>query len=473
MQGSSQNAETFVTRMFSRGAEGVQVMPRSLPDSIFALREKIEGGELAVSEALSAQHRAIARADQYNCVTYLFPQAQNKVPSAQLPLAGVGLAHKDIFCMGNRVPDRGMGLLQSDPLTCAQNAVVVQRLQNKGATLLAALTMAEHACGATGENPNLPLPRNPIDFAAAVGGSSSGSAVAVAAGLCYGSLGTDTAGSVRIPAATCGVVGFKPSREYLPRTGMSPLALSLDAVGIVARTAQDVEILFQNALSEKHRALLMAGICGRTTDVYHNRESVAVCLDHFNPYADPTEEIKLSITRFASCAFGAQWVTRTLPDFPDTSRLTDILLNVEVSRAHLNNLRDGIIPLGRLTRTIVLAGAAIPAGWYAEALDRRVEVTRLFLETAFKDVDFLITPVLPQGVPDWDEVRTMSPTFNSRAWLNLFAWTSIFNYLDLPVIVFPIGTDQRNRPISIQLIGRKSSELRLLRFASYLQKAAA
>src|SRR5690606_17792408 len=135
------------------------------------------------------------------------------------------------------------------------------------ATTLAAVGMAEFACGATGENPHLPRPVNPVDPLAAVGGSSSGSGVAVAAGLCYASLGTDTAGSVRIPAATCGIVGFKPGRDVLPNTGTHPLAPSLDTVGVLARSARDAAQVFAAMLPpDQRQRLFPAGDAAHASD---------------------------------------------------------------------------------------------------------------------------------------------------------------------------------------------------------------
>src|SRR5690606_35766522 len=149
------------------------------------------------------------------------------------------------------------------------------------------LAMAEFACGATGENPHLPLPVNPVDALAAVGGSSSGSGVAVASGLCYASLGTDTAGSVRIPAATCGVLGFKPGRGVLPDTGTHPLAPSLDTVGILARSAADAAEVFAAMLLPDQRQKLFrwsdtAGASGAGGIALHEPDDcrIAACFTH-------------------------------------------------------------------------------------------------------------------------------------------------------------------------------------------------
>ena len=133
-------------------------------------------------------------------------------------LAGVPLAHKDAFDTGRHAPRLGGPRATGTPRPAA---AVLRRLAGHGALNLGALAMAEHACGATAENPHAPALMNPLDSAAAVGGSSSGSAVAVAAGLCPASLGTDTAGSVRMPAATCGLIGLKPTPGRLSAQGVA------------------------------------------------------------------------------------------------------------------------------------------------------------------------------------------------------------------------------------------------------------
>ena len=132
--------------------------------------------------------------------------------------AGVPLAHKDAFDTGLHAPRLGGPRATGEPRPAAS---VLRRLAGHGALNLGALAMAEHACGATAENPHAPTLMNPLDSAAAVGGSSSGSAVAVAAGLCPASLGTDTAGSVRMPAATCGLIGLKPTPGRLSAQGVA------------------------------------------------------------------------------------------------------------------------------------------------------------------------------------------------------------------------------------------------------------
>ena len=155
------------------------------------------------------------------------------------PLHGVPLALKDIFATRGIRTTCGARVLRD--WVPARDATVVQRLSDAGAVLLGKLNMSEFAYGAV--HPDYPLPRNPWCQDRFTGGSSSGSGGAVAAGLCFGSLGTDTGGSVRQPAAYCGIVGLKPSYGVVSRAGVVPLSWSLDHVGPMARTAEDAGLL--------------------------------------------------------------------------------------------------------------------------------------------------------------------------------------------------------------------------------------
>lgn len=444
--------------------------PAGLPSSITDLRQSITRGELSVAEALRRQHQIIEGDDTWHCVTHRFPLAR-KLPDKALPLAGVGLAHKDIFHMQGRAPGCGASLPERPS---ARQASAVSHLDQNGATVLAALAMAEYACGVTGENPNLPTPVNPLCANAAVGGSSSGSAVAVAAELCYGSMGTDTAGSVRIPAATCGIVGFKPGRGVLSSSGVTPLAPSLDTVGILARSPTDAALLFANALDARRRSALLKG-----TDVQaalstaakqlNGKARVATCIHHVDTHVVLREDTRAQIADFVG-KLTPDSEEIQLPGMAASSHHASITLMAEACAQHLGHL-DANPPLGRSVRTLVLSGAAMPHAWVVRALGERSALARSFIGQVFGRADFLITPVLPQGVPDWPSVMTSSAHFKARALLDLFAWTAFVNYLDLPAIVLPIGSDARHRPVSVQIVAKPKDELRLLAFSILATKA--
>jgi aspartyl-tRNA(Asn)/glutamyl-tRNA(Gln) amidotransferase subunit A len=443
--------------------------PAGLPSSIAGLRALVVQGELGVDEAIRLQRQALAQHDAFHCVSHRFDPDAGTATSAQA-LAGVGLAHKDVFHMSGRWPDCGM---KQPWRPSPQEALVARRLKKEGSGLLAALTMAEHACGATGENRHFPLILNPVSAEAAVGGSSSGSAVAVAAGLCYGSLGSDTMGSVRIPAATCGVVGFKPTQGLLPTTGMAPLAPSLDTVGILARNPDDAATLFFHTLDHREQIALYghAGVHGAS---FKRRPppspKVKYALDHEDSRVRLLPEIREAIVAFVR-HLGGEGDPVAVPYLAVMNRYADVIFRTEMSNVHLRSLADNPDHLGRAARHLALAGACMPSAWYMEALRDREALTAAFVRALFTDADFLVIPALPAGVPDWTEVHTGSDTFKVQPLLDLFAWMRFVNFLGLPALSLPIGQDGRKRPISVQILTRPGHDATLLAFASHVMKS--
>ncbi|EWM48456.1 amidase family protein [Bordetella holmesii 41130] len=323
----------------------------------------------------------------------------------------------------------------------------MQRLTAAGAAPLATLVMAEHACGATGENPRYPLPLNPLDPQAAVGGSSSGSGVAVAAGLCYASPGTDTAGSVRIPAATCGLLGLKPTAGRLPSIGVAPLAPSLDTVGLLARTAADLQAVWEQ---------LVPGV------PVEPPQRIRTCWTH--PEGSVDDDVAAVLEAFAVCC-APQRRDAAMPGLAEWMRLAQTVLYSEAYDSHAQALRGQAPELGSLARALALTGAAVPHEWLAAAHERRRGCTQDFLAQVLAGSDVLLTPALPRGVPDWAQVLTSSPQFEARRLLDMFRWFAFVNYLGLPALVFPVGRDGRGRPVCVQAIGRPGAEAQLLALA--------
>jgi Asp-tRNA(Asn)/Glu-tRNA(Gln) amidotransferase A subunit family amidase len=443
--------------------------PAGLPAGIAQLRAALLRGEFSLGEALSRQRAAFAADTRHSCCALFDPP--EKLPDLSLPLAGVGLAHKDIYALAGRAP--GCGTQPGAAAPQASAATLIRRLDRAGSLPLAALVMAEHACGATGENPHFPLPQNPLDAQAAVGGSSSGSAVAVAAGLCYGSLGSDTAGSVRIPAATCGILGLKPTRGLLPTQGIAPLAPSLDTAGILARSAADAALLLENLVAPAQaRRLFPQGAAMFAGAPARADWRVATCWEHPNSAVALDGDVGQALQDLVDALPpGTARTAATLDDLSTWTRLADTLLHAEAAAVHHAALRAEAPPLTPLTRTVALAGAALPAPWYIEALRQRGAQARRFIAQALRRADLLLTPALPRGVPDWRHVLTTSAEFEPRRLLDLFSWMSFVNYLGLPAIVFPIGLDGRGRPISVQAIARPGQEARLLAFAHHVEQA--
>ena len=434
--------------------------PAGLPPSIEGLRRALLRGEATVADALARQQQAL-REDRWHCVARV-GDLSAALPDTTLPLAGIGLAHKDIFVVGQRLPDCGAG---GPPAgwTPSGEATVLQRLAAQGAASLAALNMAPYACGATAENEAAPAMINPVDPAAAVGGSSSGSGVAVAAGLCYGALGTDTAGSVRMPAATCGVIGLKTTAGLLPERGVVPLAPSLDTVGVLARSSADALAVLAATLTPDEAQLL-----AHAHQACRQRElRIAACFDHADSSIalSSTTADALHILSTDLRALRQPFLT----EMRELQRLADIVLYTEAARVHGTALRAQQA-LPRSVRHLALTGAAIPPAWYDAARRQQATHQQAFLRTALGDCDVLLTPALPGGVPDARFVTTTSPDFQPRQLLAMFSWMSFVNYLGLPAVVVPIATDERGRPICVQAIARPGNEAGLLVVAGMIEQ---
>lgn len=441
------------------------------PSSISALRSAISNGELAIDAALAAQRDRFNRDEEAsNCIV---SRANGAIEDAsrQGPLSGLALAHKDVFESGVRAPLAGRRSADTAP---GERAHALGRLAARGASYLGALAMAELACGATAENPNGPVLLNPIDPDATVGGSSSGCAIAVAAGLTMASLGTDTAGSIRIPAATCGLVGLKPTHDAIDSRGVRPLAPSLDSIGVIARSASDTAQVYAALLPDTHRlAGMLATVDGLDTALRSRRDWVVrsalqledVSPNHRTSFQAFQEELAASGTRVESATMDARNPWGTLPHW------AQVVLHVESAVEHRSIVRESFESLAESTRAVLLPGYAIPAGWYRQALAGRAGHQAGFVKRWLNGADVLLLPSLPQGVPDRAQTSTDSPGFDARVLTRLFRHHAFVNYLGLPAIVFPIGVDGRGRPVSVQAIARPHAEETLLAFAHQFARA--
>lgn len=447
-----------------------------LASTLVGLRRQIMDGEVNVYDALQAQFAALCH-DEWNSLVHQFT-SDNDVPVRDQPLSGVGLAHKDMFVTLGHQPSCGA---KNRPDFDAPTSPLIARFTKAGSATLGMLTMAEFAAGVTGQNANLPLPLNPVGSRYAVGGSSSGSAVAVAAGLCYGSLGTDTAGSVRIPAATCGVFGLKPTYGVLETQGCYPLAPSLDTVGILSRSALDAAVLFAIAMDAGRREKILPQFddvihkLGGVAQAHHLPEQawqLATAVDHPSAQFSANDAVRGAIFRVAREFSSDDPVSYPSPldGVADITQKATTVLYVEAAATHYERLQAPDSSLSFITRAIMVPGAAIPAVWYSLAQSPRDTLRQEFIDRYLSKADILLTPILPHGVPDWDQVRTDSDCFEPASLLALFSWSSFVNYLGLPAVVFPVGVDKNGAPISIQAIGRPYSEAMLLAFAYHVEQ---
>jgi len=388
--------------------------------------------------------QAADAAADLHCVVCEWPDAGAKTPSAEGLLRGMALAHKDIFDLPGRAP--GLGLHRGRPDPSRQRAAALERLVQAGASHWAALAMAPLACGATGQNPHFARVTHPHDAECAVGGSSSGSAVAVAAGLTDFSLGTDTAGSVRIPAATCGVLGLKTTHGVIDTTGCAPLAPSLDSIGVLARRTEDARLAMRVLAPDlpvvQHQGpwRMKAWLPESALDAQVHAQAQAWLTAH------PVEAIDLSDTH------------RTLSIYAQR------VLCYEAGQTHRAALLAG--EADAAVQGLGWTGLSMPEAWYRESIAVRGTLLADWVTQVFDNAQVLVLPSLPHGVPDWQVVQVGDPRFDARALLAMHHFMGFVNYLGLPALNLPIGQDARQRPVCVQLVARPYAEHLLLDIAA-------
>ena len=393
-------------------------------------------------------------------------RAEQELVAGQLrgPLHGVPLALKDIFALRG-VPVTGgskvLGTWIPD-----YDATVVARLKAAGAILVATLNLYEFATGAM-FNPHYGPTHNPWHLDHTTGGSSTGSGAAVAAGIVYGSLGTDTGGSVRIPASLCGLVGLKPTYGRVSRHGVIPLSWSLDHVGPLTRTVRDTALLMSVIAGHDpddpttsrlpvpdYVAALTGAVAGLRVGVA--REFFFEGLDD-----DVQRAVEEAIQQLKS--LGVQVLEVSWPSIRQAPALYAISL-AEGAAAHEPWLRSRGDYYGADVRERMQQGLLVPATTYLKAQRLRA-VLRRELEQVFEKVDLLVTPTAASPAPKLDAGpgQIGAPTGALRSALRRF--TQPFNLTGSPALTVPCGFSRDGLPIGLQLVGRPFDEARLLNLA--------
>ena len=382
------------------------------------------------------------------------------------PLHGVPLAHKDMFYRAGKVCTGG-SKIRRDFVPTADSAIA-RRLDAAGAVWLGTLNMSEFAANPAGHNVHYGHCRNPWDPESITGGSSSGSGSAVAARACFGSIGSDTGGSVRLPAAICGVVGLKPTYGRVSRHGALPRSWSLDAIGPLARTVEDC-------------ALLAAAISGRdpldstSADLpvpdyaallrkRAGRTRIGVPSNFFFEDVHPSVRSRLEAALQTLKALGFEIVEVTVPDQQRLYTVSDALGKSEAATMHARWIRERPQDYSLFVRSRMEAGFHVPAMRYLEACALRGRILSDFMRV-FDKADVLFTPVLPIEVPKLAETEVGTPADVLRVIVALTRCTRNTNYLGLPGLSVPCGFSANGMPTAFQLVGRPFSEGRLLRVA--------
>ena len=387
-------------------------------------------------------------------------------------LHGVPLAHKDMYYEAGKVVTCGSKIRRD--FVAKTTSTALQRLKDSGSIRLGALQMAEFAYGPTGHNFHYGAVHNPWAFGHITGGSSSGSGAAVAARLTFAALGSDTGGSIRMPAHFCGVTGLKTTYGRISRAGAMPLSQSLDTVGPLARTVEDCALLLglmAGADPEDPTAATLpvpnylAATSGSIKGV-----KIGVPATFYVDDLDADVARILDDTIVALKREGAEIVQVELPDQRQLTAACQLVLAVEATAHHKRWLIERPQDYGPQVLMRLQNGLAIPGVLYLEAMRWRGPALAAHI-AATADVDAVIAPVAPVAAPTIAESDVGNSPDAEAVIQRLTRFTRPINYLGLPSLSIPSGFTQRGLPVGMQLIGRSFDEATLLKVGAAFQRS--
>jgi aspartyl-tRNA(Asn)/glutamyl-tRNA(Gln) amidotransferase subunit A len=387
-------------------------------------------------------------------------------------LHGVPLAHKDMYYEAGKVVTCGSRIRRDFVATVTSTAL--QRLKDAGAIRLGSLQMAEFAYGPTGHNAHYGAVHNPWNVDHITGGSSSGSGSAVAARLTFAALGSDTGGSIRMPAHFCGVTGLKTTYGRISRAGAMPLSQSLDTVGPLARSAEDCALLLGlMAGADPEDPTAVAGpvpdYMAATRDQIKGL-SIGVPTTFYVDDLDPEVAGILDQTIAVLKGEGASIVEVELPDQRQLTAACQLVLAVEAAAFHKRWLIERPQDYGPQVLMRLQNGLAIPGVSYLEAMRWRGPALAAHL-AAVAGVDAVIAPVAPVAAPTIAESDVGNSPDAEAVIQRLTRFTRPINYLGLPSLALPTGFTRGGLPVAMQLIGRSFDEAMLLRVGAAFQRA--
>ncbi|WP_082395435.1 AtzE family amidohydrolase [Sphingopyxis macrogoltabida] len=364
------------------------------------------------------------------------------------PLAGVPYGVKDLFDVAGLATTAGAGrLAEAEP--AGEDSAAIARLSAAGAVLVATLNMDEFAYGFVTDNARWGQTRNPHDPSRFAGGSSGGSAAAVAAGLVPFALGSDTNGSIRIPASLCGIYGNKPTHGSLPMAGVYPFVHTLDDIGAFARSAADLGAV---------DAVLRGG--ARTPGRPLGRPAL---LDGWFQ-ADLAPGMTAALAALSAGLGGLPMVE--LPGVARARSAAFLITAYEGGTLHLAALAEDALSYDPATRDRLLAGAALPEELYRDALAFRT-VFGAAIQAAFRNHDVLIAPATYGPAPRIADPFITIAGKPQPARANLGLYTQPISFLGLPVVTAPLAVD--GLPMGVQLIASKGRDAELLAYAAMLE----
>jgi aspartyl-tRNA(Asn)/glutamyl-tRNA(Gln) amidotransferase subunit A len=389
------------------------------------------------------------------------------------PLHGVPLAHKDMYYETGKVVTCGSAIRRD--FVAQTTSTALKRLKDAGSIRLGSLQMVEFAYGPTGHNTHYGAVKNPFNVAHITGGSSSGSGAAVAARLTYAALGSDTGGSIRMPAHFCGVTGLKTTYGRISRFGAMPLSQSLDTVGPLARTAEDCALLLS----------LMAGAdpedpTSSTEPVADYMAATAASIKGLKvgvPTSFYVDDLDAEVARALDETIlilkreGADIVKVELPDQRQLTAACQLVLAVEAAAYHKRWLIERPQDYGPQVLMRLQNGLAIPGVSYLEVMRWRGPALAAHI-AATSGVDVVVTPVAPVPAPTIAESDLGNDPTAEAVIQRLTRFTRPINYLGLPALAVPAGFTKSGLPIGMQFIGRSFDEATILTVGAAFQRAS-
>lgn len=441
-----------------------EMVPLSTPAGLTAVEDAfavIESGELSPLAWVSIE-RDLAMQQL---------QAIKVTPASTVqPLKGIPMAIKDMFDRQGRVAQWGCTFRSQAP-AAVQDATVYARLIGAGAINLGALHMAECALSPTGMNVHLGPGRNPYDTQRVSGGSSSGCAMVVGSGQVPLAIGSDTGGSIRIPAAYCGIYGLKPTQYRISLAGAMPLSPSLDCIGPLADSVELAAAAFGVMAGQDPQdpmCMRLPAPANRWRSLNVATMTVVVPVLPESAPVSPAMRKSLAHTVDRLKALGVRCVEVALPDVELLSSLSTIILATEAAAQHRLQMLKDPGQYGPQVRRRITLGYMLGATDYADAIRARSRLLARFMQETMAGAQACLLPAVPDVAPLIADTQGS----NSRALDKLVAltayWCRPFNYLGLPALSFPMAVGENGLPLGGQLVGAPLGEDALFALARAL-----
>jgi amidase len=434
---------------------------------------------LSAEQVTQAQLRRIERLDTqlhaYACVTSELALTQARAADQRQaqgqalgPLHGVPIAVKDLCWTAGIATAAGMQIYKD--FVPDQDATVVKRLREAGAVLLGKLQMTESAF--SGHHPLTVVPVNPWEASAWTGVSSSGSGVATAAGLCFGSLGTDTGGSIRFPSAACGVTGLKPTWGRISRYGVFELAASLDHIGPMCRTAEDCGLMLGvlAGADPKDPTALQAPVPDYSAGNKDNLSGLRIGWDAAYALNDVEPEVAQAVKQTLAVLekLGAQIVPIAMPEVGDLVENWVPHCGIEAAVAHTNTYPSRRAEYGSMLAGLLDIGNKLTATDYQRILLQRATHTGQ-LNAVLMQVDLILMPAMPFAAPSTERIANLRKEPGYRRLMSRF--TAPTDMSGHPTLTFPAGETASGLPVAAQLVSGHLNEGLLVRAGSAFQNA--